>query len=136
MKKLARLLPLLLLALVLSACGGSQSLNKEDMAHYVPITQDLIMAFKDKDIDTLAAASDDKLAAYFQNPDNLAPTYDITDKDGDFKNFAKVKGYLHKHPETEEDQITILQNVRFDKRTRTFSLTYNTDSKLSGFYAK
>lgn len=135
-KRLPLLCLSLLLVLTLSACGSSQALNKEAMAHYVPMTEELITAFVEKDTETLAAASNENLGAYFSNPDNLAETYATLERDGAIKGFAKVKGYSHPNEETEEENVSILQNVRFENRTRTFSLTYNADSKLIGFYAK
>lgn len=137
MNKFLRLLPVLGLLLLLTACGsGANSIDKEAMAHYVPMTENLISAFKDRDTETLIAASDEKLAAYFANPENLKTTYETLDQDGELKGFAKVKGYSHKNDVTEATNISILQNVRFENRTRTFSLTYNENDELIGFYAK
>ena len=127
-----------LLAGVLTACAGNQKLSdKFDEAEVKAEAEEVIEILNDGDVDTLV---DEKWNAVMKSmvgrdvlTDEILP---IMEELGPFEEFDKEAVTGNTDKDTEQEFAVAVIRVQYEKRKAQFTISFDEDMKVGGFFIK
>ena len=127
-----------MLAGILAGCGGNQKLSdKFDEGEVKEAAREVIEILNDKDVDTLV---DEKwnsmmksMAGKEMMTDQVLP---IVEDLGAFEEFDKEAVTGSKDKDTEQEFAVAVVKVKYEKRKAQFTISFDEDMKVGGFYIK
>ncbi len=125
-------------AVMLAGCAGSQKLSdKFDEEEVKEAAREVIEILNDKDVDTLV---DEKwnsmmksMAGKEMMTDQVLP---IVEDLGAFEEFDKEAVTGSKDKDTEQEFAVAVVKVKYEKRKAQFTISFDEDMKVGGFYIK
>ena len=129
---------IIMAAVMLAGCAGSQKLSdKFDEAEVKEAAREVIEILNDKDVDTLV---DEKwnsmmksMAGKEMMTDQVLP---IVEDLGAFEEFDKEAVTGSKDKDTEQEFAVAVVKVKYEKRKAQFTISFDEDMKVGGFYIK
>lgn len=123
---------------MLAGCAGSQKLSdKFDEEEVKEAAREVIEILNDKDVDTLV---DEKwnsmmksMAGKEMMTDQVLP---IVEDLGAFEEFDKEAVTGSKDKDTEQEFAVAVVKVKYEKRKAQFTISFDEDMKVGGFYIK
>lgn len=132
---------LILLALVLLVgCGSNESEVPEETSTnideevYVEKAVEAIDAFIEKDYEKLDELAGGELVGFFAEPENQNNSNEIMENFGEFKEYKDNQ--VFEHEEAGMDLVIVQQEAEFEKKDLLFTVTFNEDMELVGFFLK
>ncbi len=125
-------------AVMLAGCAGSQKLSdKFDEEEVKEAAREVIEILNDKDVDTLV---DEKwnsmmksMAGKEMMTDQVLP---VVEDLGAFEEFDKEAVTGSKDKDTEQEFAVAVVKVKYEKRKAQFTISFDEDMKVGGFYIK
>ena len=125
-------------AVMLAGCAGSQKLSdKFDEEEVKEAAREVIEILNDKDVDTLV---DEKwnsmmksMAGKEMMTDQVLP---VVEDPGAFEEFDKEAVTGSKDKDTEQEFAVAVVKVKYEKRKAQFTISFDEDMKVGGFYIK
>ncbi len=129
---------IIMAAVMLAGCAGSQKLSdKFDEEEVKEAAREVIEILNDKDVDTLV---DEKwnsmmksMAGKEMMTDQVLP---IVEDLGAFEEFDKEAVTGSKDKDTEQEFAVAVVKVKYEKRKAQFTISFDEDMKVGGFYIK
>lgn len=125
-------------AVMLAGCAGSQKLSdKFDEEEVKSAAREVIEILNDKDVDTLV---DEKwnstmksMAGREMMTEQVLP---ILEELGAFEEFDKEAVTGSRDKDTEQEFAVAVVKVKYEKRKAQFTISFDEDMKVGGFYVK
>lgn len=129
---------IIMAAVMLAGCAGSQKLSdKFDEEEVKEAAREVIEILNDKDVDTLV---DEKwnsmmksMAGKEMMTDQVLP---VVEDLGAFEEFDKEAVTGSKDKDTEQEFAVAVVKVKYEKRKAQFTISFDEDMKVGGFYIK
>lgn len=132
---------LILLALVLLVgCGSNESEGPEetkvniDEEVYIEKAVEIIDTFIEKDYEKLDEFAGGDLVGFFLEEENQNNTNEIMENFGEFKEYKDNQ--VFEHEEGGMDLVIVQQKTEFEKKDLLFTVTFNEDMEMVGFFLK
>lgn len=139
MKKMTGIIVcMLVLAGLISGCAGSQRLSEQfDEAEVKEAAEEVIEALNGGEVDTLVeerwnAAMKAALDAEAVK-EQILP---LLEELGEFEEFDKEAVTGAKEPDTEQEFAVAVIKAKYEKRKAQFTISFDEDMKVGGFYIK
>lgn len=137
MKKIKIISVVLLIAAfisLLTACGNKASSVSEDQQQkYTALAEKVIDDLNKNKLDSILVISTDEMKNVLSK-DKFAEVYKAIESNGAFKEFEKSE------VETiEQDNcsfIVVIEKVKYEKKSLTYTISFDKDDKLAGLYFK
>lgn len=132
------ILSIVMAAVILAGCAGSQKLSdKFDEEEVKEAARDVIEILNDKDVDTLV---DEKwnstmksMAGKEMMTEQVLP---IMEELGAFEEFDKEAVIGSRDKDTEQEFAVAVVKVKYEKRKAQFTISFDENMKVGGFYIK
>lgn len=132
------ILSIVMAAVILAGCAGSQKLSdKFDEEEVKEAARDVIEILNDKDVDTLV---DEKwnstmksMAGKEMMTEQVLP---IMEELGAFEEFDKEAVTGSRDKDTEQEFAVAVVKVKYEKRKAQFTISFDENMKVGGFYIK
>ncbi len=132
-KKQTFLAVILLLILVLNACGSTKLAEGFDEKELTLKAEEIITLFNQKDSETLLNESTALLKTALTD-EVLKTAYEALDECGAFEEITSLSWSGHKDKSSGEDFAVATVKVKYALRTATYTLSFTKQLKLTGFY--
>lgn len=140
MKKRAmrNMICMFMLAFLLSGCANSQKLSEKfDEKQVKAAAEEVIEALNSKEVDTLV---EEKWSAVMKSALDAESVktqiLPIMEELGDFEEFDKEAVTGGKDPDTEQEFAVAVIKAKYEKRKAQFTISFDEDMKVGGFYIK
>lgn len=132
------ILSIVMAAVILAGCAGSQKLSdKFDEEEVKAAAREVIEILNDKDVDTLM---DEKWNSTMKSmvgkemmTEQVLP---IIEELGAFEEFDKEAVTGSRDKDTEQEFAVAVVKVKYEKRKAQFTISFDEDMKVGGFYIK
>ena len=127
-----------LLAEVLTACAGSRKLSdKFDEAEVKAAAEEVIEILNEGDVDTLVDEKWNTVMKSMVGKDVLTgEILPIVEELGAFEAFDKEAVTGSRDKDTEQEFAVAVVKVKYEKRKAQFTISFDEDMKVGGFYIK
>ncbi len=140
MKHLKILLTAALLALIVLAllgCGGKTELHPDfDEEALLAKGREMVDLFTASDWDAMQEASHTELAKFFDSADNREQLDGLREPLGAFEEFGEAAVSGATDSETGVEFALVLQEAVYENRKTLFTMSFNKEMELAGFYVK
>lgn len=140
MKKSAmrNMICMFMLAFLLSGCANSQKLSEKfDEKQVKAAAEEVIEALNSKEVDTLV---EEKWSAVMKSALDAESVktqiLPIMEELGEFEEFDKEAVTGGKDPDTEQEFAVAVIKAKYEKRKAQFTISFDEDMKVGGFYIK
>lgn len=140
MKKRAmrNMICMFMLAFLLSGCAKSQKLSEKfDEKQVKAAAEEVIEALNNKEVDTLV---EEKWSAVMKSALDAESVktqiLPIMEELGAFEEFDKEAVTGGKDPDTEQEFAVAVIKAKYEKRKAQFTISFDEDMKVGGFYIK
>lgn len=133
MKNFKKIGTLILLLLLVTSCGnknGFDKLSEKDSKEYVDKAQEIVLNVNDGNIEALKNNASSEFKNGLDDKISEQIKKDISSK-GDFESFGDSEAMTDK-----EGNIVVIQEVKYSQAKVIYTISYNKNNELIGFYYK
>ncbi len=126
---------LLVLMVFLVSCGNQEKLSSENLEKYSALSQSAIENVANGDYDSFIGMCNDDMKNFIDEGQFKEITNLVNEK-GEIVEFKEKDGIIMKDKSSGESIKTIIQKVAQKDGESTYTISFNENDELSGFYVK
>ncbi len=137
-RKTRNIAGMLLLAFLLSGCAQTHKLSEEfDEAEVKAAAEEVIEALNNAEVDTLVEEDWNATMKSALDAESVkTQILPIIEELGEFEGFDQEAVTGGKDPDTEQEFAVAVVKAKYEKRKAQFTISFDEDMKVGGFYIK